>query len=126
MKDNEDLIICDLAETYNVIDYKKLPLSTVAILVYGLRDNSRLKMKIFKSKMETKDYLLAGIFDRLTLLVYANTKDAQKGRNKPKLLLDMISKEKDNINSFNSSEDFEKAKMRILKNIKEKECDDNE
>lgn len=126
MKDNEDLIICDLAETYNVIDYKKLPLSKVAILVYGLRDNSRLKMKIFKSKMETKDYLLAGIFDRLTLLVYANTKDAQKGRNKPKLLLDMISKEKDNINSFNSSEDFEKAKAKILKNIEEKECDDNE
>lgn len=100
-----------------------MPLSKVACLVYGLRDNSRLKMKIFKSKMETKDYLLAGIFDRLTLLVYANTKDAQKGRNKPKLLLDMIPKEKDKISSFNSGEDFEKAKERILKNIKEKRCD---
>ena len=98
----------------------------MAILVYGLPDNSRLKMKILNSKMEIKDYLLAGIFDRLTLLVYANTKDAQKGRNKPKMLLDTIEKSKDNVSSFNSSKDFEKEKERILKNIKEKECDNNE
>lgn len=98
----------------------------MAILVYGLRENSRLKMKILNSKMEIKDYLLAGIFDRLTLLVYANTKDAQKGRNKPKMLLDTIEKSKDNVSSFNSSKDFEKEKERILKNIKEKECDNNE
>lgn len=98
----------------------------MAILVYGLRDNSRLKMKILNSKMEIKDYLLAGIFDRLTLLVYANTKDAQKGRNKPKMLLDTIEKSKDNVSSFNSGEDFEKAKERILKNIKEKECEIDE
>ena len=98
----------------------------MAILVYGLRDNSRLKMKILNSKMEIKDYLLAGIFDRLTLLVYANTKDAQKGRNKPKMLLDTIEKSKDNVSSFNSGEDFEKAKADILKNIKEKECEIDE
>lgn len=98
----------------------------MAILVYGLRDNSRLKMKILNSKMETKDYLLAGILDRLTLLVYANTKDAQKGRNKPKMLLDTIEKSKDNVSSFNSGKDFEKAKANILKNIKEKESDNNE
>ena len=93
----------------------------MAILVYGLRENSRLKMKILNSKMETKNYL-----DRLTLLVYANTKDAQKGRNKPKMLLDTIEKSKDNVSSFTSGEDFEKAKAKILKNIKEKESDNNE
>lgn len=98
----------------------------MAILVYGLRDNSRLKMKVFKAKMETKDYLLAGIYDRLTLLVYANTKDAQKGRNKPKMLLDIIEKSKGNVSSFNSGKDFEKVKANILKNIKEKESDNNE
>ena len=98
----------------------------MAILVYGLRENSRLKMKILNSKMETKIYLLAGILDRLTLLVYANTKDAQKGRNKPKMLLDTIEKSKDNVSSFTSGEDFEKAKAKILKNIKEKESDNNE
>lgn len=98
----------------------------VACLVMGLRDNSRLKMKVFKTKMEMKDYLLAGIYDRLTLLVYANTKDAQKGRNKPKMLLDILDKEKEQVNSFTSGEDFEKAKAKILKNIEEKECDIDE
>ena len=98
----------------------------MAILVYGLRENSRLKMKILNSKMETKNYLLAGILDRLTLLVYANTKDAQKGRNKPKMLLDTIEKSKDNVSSFTSGEDFEKAKAKILKNITEKASDNNE
>ena len=98
----------------------------VACLVMGLRDNSRLKMKVFKAKLEIKNYLLAGIYDRLTLLVYAKTKDAQKGRNKPKMLLDILDKEKEQVNSFNSSEDFIKAKERILKNIEEKECDIDE
>lgn len=44
-------MICDLAEYYHIYDYKQLPVETLAILVYGLRDNSRIKMIIAESNI---------------------------------------------------------------------------
>ena len=43
---DEEALICDFAETYGIYDYRKLPLKTAAILASGLRDNSRIKIKM--------------------------------------------------------------------------------
>lgn len=89
----------------------------VAYLILGLREESRLQQKLQNSKTTLTNYLLAGILDRLSLLVWANTKDAQKGLNRPKMVVDSLFdsvKNRDNI-SFSSSEDFEKERERILK-----------
>ena len=111
---DEDSLICDLAETYGIYDYKRLPLKLVASLAVGLRDDSRIKMKLSGSKASTNIILLASIVDRLSLLIWMQTKDAEKGRNRPKSLLDMmIAKETDN-SSYDSGEDFIQARESLL------------
>jgi len=109
-------LICDLAETYGIYDYKKLPINLVASFVIGLREDSRFQLKLQNSTTSLNNYLLAGILDRLSLLVYSNTKHAQKGINKPKLLINTLIENTDiKTRSFYSGEDFEKEKEKILK-----------
>lgn len=117
---DEDSLICDLAETYNIYDYEQLPLTKVAVFAYGLREDSRIRKKLSKSKVDTTELLLSGILDRLSLLVYAQTKDAQKGVNKPVMLVDGFIKEESDIQGFSSSEEFEIRRKRILENIQER------
>lgn len=59
------MLICDLAETYQILNYRSLPARTVAALVAGLRDDSRLKMKAEDVKASRDTILLATIADRL-------------------------------------------------------------
>lgn len=109
---DEEALICDLAETYNILDYKKLALNELAILACGLRDDSRIKLKMSDNILSPSQFLLAGIQDRLSLLVYTKTKDAEKGKNYPKLILDEL---ENKIDSFSSGEDFMKERERIMK-----------
>ena len=111
---DREALICDLAETYRIYDFKSLPLNKVAIFAKGLREDSRIRMKMLQSKFNVKESLLAGILDRLTLILYSKTKDAEKGKNYPKLLLDEAEKKED-LQGFMSSEDFEKMKENIIK-----------
>lgn len=111
---DKEALICDLAETYNIYDFKSLPLTQIAIFAKGLRENSRIRMKMSQSKFNVEESLLAGILDRLTLILYSKTKDAEKGKNYPKLLLDEKEKKED-LQGFMSSEDFEKMRRKIIK-----------
>jgi hypothetical protein len=117
---DEDALICDLAETYHIYDYKKLPLTQVAIFAIGLKDDSRIKMKMSGQLVPTETLLLAGIADRLSVLLWRQTKDGQKGRNMPTMILDTLvarkNKESDVI-VFSSGEDYKKTRNEILKNI---------
>lgn len=110
---DKEALLCDLAETYNIYDFESLPLTKIAIFAKGLREDSRIKMKMSQSKFNVKESLLAGILDRLTLILYSKTKDAEKGKNYPKLLLDETEK-KEELKGFTSSEDFEKIRRRII------------
>ena len=56
--------------------------------------------------------LLSGILDRLSLLLWTKTKDAVKGHNKPKMLVDSFVQKQ--VTAFNSREEFEKERIRIL------------
>ncbi|MDO5015293.1 MAG: hypothetical protein Q4E28_05010 [Clostridia bacterium] len=69
MATDENALICDLAETYNILDYQKFPCSLIAILASGLKDDSRIKLKLQEQKVGIETLLLAGINDRLTLLM---------------------------------------------------------
>lgn len=113
---DKEAVICDLAETYNIYNYKDMPPLKVAIFCKGLRENSRIKLKIAGQKVCIETMLLASIVDRLGILIWSKTKDGQKGRNQPKSILESISKiakEKETI-VFNTSEEFEKVKRKIL------------
>lgn len=114
---DEDALICDLAETYQIYDYKQLPPTKAAVFSCGLREDSRIKMKLTDQVVSLETTLLAGINDRLSVLVWSKTKDGQSGRNKPTFILDSLSGkpqvEKNEI-IFNSSEDFEEARKALL------------
>ena len=105
-------MICDLAETYHVLNWRALPVPLVATLVFGLSQNSRVKMAIAKEEFTLEQLLLMKMTDQLSLLLWAQTKDGQKGRNKPALLLSK--KEQSKIESFPSIENYEKARKEFI------------
>lgn len=120
LKLDRNALICDMAETYNIYDLKALPVTTVALLACGLRENSRIMQKINGIEMPVNTILLAHIADRLGILIWQNTKDGQRGRNRPEsIAAQMIAGAKPKSNHmrgavFDSPEDFEKARKRIL------------
>ena len=109
-------LICDLAETYGVLNYKELPVETLAALSVGLRENSRIKMKMSGVKVQNEVLLLAAAVDRLTFLAWSKTKDAEKGKNRPKSIVDIIngSARESNIMAFDTAEEFEAAREEII------------
>ncbi len=114
IKVDENALICDLAETYHIYNYRQLPPSTVAVFSIGLRDDSRIKMKLGGAKVSPNILLLSGIVDRLNLLLWTKTKDAEKGRNKPKSILDELYKKESDVSAFVSGKEFEKERQRII------------
>jgi len=114
-------LICDLAETYQIYDYKQLPLKAIAVFSVGLRNNSRIKMRLSDQPVDLDTLLLAGISDKVSLWLWSQTKDGQKGMNRPVSLVDVITntkpKRKD-IVGFSSGEDFTKKRNELLENSK--------
>nr|DAU60837.1 MAG TPA: protein of unknown function (DUF5361) [Caudoviricetes sp.] len=120
IKLDEDALICDLAETYNIYDYKQLPLSKVAVFSYGLRDDSRIK-KLMSDQIVSLDTLLLSLMvDKLSLSLWLQTKDGQKGINQPKSIASQFihreeEKEEDReYLVFQSGEDFENYRKSLL------------
>lgn len=116
IKLDEDALICDLAETYHIYDYRQLPASKVAVFSLGLRDNSRIKKRLSNQSVDFDRLLLATISDKLSYLLWSKTKDGAKGRNKPKSILEMLTEHKKQNNqlAFHSGEEFEQMRARIL------------
>ena len=113
-KTDEDALICDFAETYQIYDYRQLPPTRAAVLAVGLRDSSRIKMMLSNTTVTPDIMLLAATVDRLSLLVWAQTKDAEKGRNRPKSILESLTPKESKTVSFASGEDFINARNQIL------------
>lgn len=114
--------MCDLAETYGIYDYKSLPLQMVAIFSCGLRDDSRIKLKMSNQDISLDTSLRAMMLDKLNLLVWMQTKDGGKGHNRPKSIYESLSgneekrKEKSkikDIQTFASAEEFDKVLAEI-------------
>lgn len=105
------MLICDLAETYHITDYKSLPPSVVAILVAGLRDNSRLFMKERGTKAPESTILLAAIVDRLDGIV-AGLNGSERDRTLLESYIGVPFEDKNNSNivAFDSPEDFMAAR----------------
>lgn len=122
IKTDEDALICDLVETYNIYDYRQLPANLVAVFCVGLRENSRIKMAMSGQKVPMETLLLASIADRLSVLAWQNTADGHKGRNVPKSFVNALTEEPKvrEEASFKTSEDFESVRARILKEMEVK------
>nr|DAK70357.1 MAG TPA: protein of unknown function (DUF5361) [Bacteriophage sp.] len=105
---DENALICDFAETYKIYDYRELKPEYASILAIGLRDNSRIKMKISGMKYPLDTLLIASANDRLSYLLWSKTKDGQKGRKKPKSVFDYLVNDhnKEEYITFNTVEEF--------------------
>lgn len=120
IRTDESALICDLAETYGIFNYKKYPVRTIGILSSGLGDDSRIKRKISGADTSISNMLLATIADRLGILVWMHTEDGRKNRNRPKSILDQFLKNEANageIEVFSSGYDFAKEWDRIKNEI---------
>ena len=119
IKTDEDALICDLAETYGIYDYRRIPAYQVAVFSAGLRDDSRIKLLMSEQKVSFDTLLLAGVLDRLSILTWFNTKDGQRGQNRPISVIDTLTGEVNERKEmiFDSGEDFEKMRQKILKKI---------
>lgn len=114
---DEDALVCDLAEVYRIYDYKSLPCSKVAIFSCGLRNESRIKMKLQGENYSSLEKLVALAVDHLALLVWSKTKDGEKGTNRPKSIFEQMASEntEPEVQQFESGEDFMKARARYIK-----------
>ena len=116
LAENEEALICDFAETYHITDIWALPAGTAAILAAGLRDDSRIKSRMMNISSDYTTFLLTSILDALRILIWTNTKDAEKGRNQPKPLAErlVIKPESENIASFDTIEEFNRMRAEII------------
>lgn len=103
-----------MAETYRVFNYmQELTPDIMAVLVLGLRDDSRVKKRMSDVNMSITDILLASCLDRLNWLVWSKTKDGSKGRNRPASVLEQMlhpeRAEEDTYLIFKTADDFKSA-----------------
>lgn len=107
---DEEALICDLAETYHIFYYKSLPCRIVATFACGLRENSRIKMKMSGMNATIEQTMLAAIVDSTRLNVWLQSADGIKGRNRPESIADIITgrTETKSITAYTSPEEFDR------------------
>lgn len=107
---DRDALVCDLAETYGILDYRALPVTLLATLAVGLREDSRIKMRLSGMKVKRTEMMLAAAVDRLSMLLWSKTEDGRNGTNRPKSVLDAImgkGNDAKDIQAYDSAEAFE-------------------
>lgn len=109
-------MVCDFAEYYHITNYRSIPAQTVYTLVLGLREGSRLISKVRDRNYTTDQILMAHAIDRLSILCWQGTKDAQHNRNRPQSLIEIMTEKKteSDVQSFDSPEDFERYRQGLL------------
>ena len=113
---DEDALICDLAETYHIFNYRGLPLSLVGVLSCGLKESSRIKLRLADRSVDYETILLSSIVDKLALILWRDSEDGQKNINRPESLVEKLLniKEENDLNAFNSIEEYEEARKKII------------
>lgn len=109
---DRNALLCDLAETYRIYDFKALPVSVLAVLSVGLRDNSRIKMKMNGVKLTKTEMFLASVIDRLSVLIWQNTENGRNGVNFPASILKKLTADDLDdgaVEVYDSADDFEQA-----------------
>lgn len=110
---DENALICDLAETYQIYDYRSLPVFTVAALSAGLRENSRIMTIMRGGTLLSQEHILAMIYDLLLIRftdgrakeylcdVFEGTKKAKK-------------EPQERTRSYDSPEEYEQARRKAI------------
>lgn len=112
---NEDALICDLAETYHIFDYRSMPPQLVATLAAGLGDDSRIKRLAGEQPASSEVMLLGGILDALHMLIY---KLSDGSTAPPVSIIDLMfgngNEPQKQCMSFESYDDFEAYRNKFI------------
>lgn len=103
---DEDALTCDFAEVYHVLDWRALPVKKAATLAMGLGPDSRIIRKLSGVPITMETLLLAAIADAVRVLVWQNTKNGQKGKNPPTLIMERLIETPREEIGFDTVEDF--------------------
>ncbi|MBQ1290012.1 MAG: hypothetical protein IIY28_01550 [Lachnospiraceae bacterium] len=119
MAEDEDALFCDLAETYHVFDWNDLPPEVLARLASGLRENSRIRMKMEGMTMPLETLILAAGADAVRLLTWFNSEDGRNNTNRPESIAAALMGERreGEAVAFASPDEFEAARRRILERV---------
>lgn len=114
---DRDALVCDLAETYGILDYKALSVPLLATLASGLRDNARIKMKMSGQQISVDTMLLAALVDHMAMSVWMRSENAKKGRDKPQSVLALLTGQEQEEKSvgFATPEEYERKRAEIIK-----------
>lgn len=108
---DREALICDLAETYGIFDYRALPARLLATLAVGLREDSRIKMRIEGQRVPRSELLLAAVLDKLSMIAWFLSEDGQNNVNRPTSMVEVLlgepSSQASAIESFDTAEQFE-------------------
>ncbi len=108
---DEQALICDLAEVYGIFNYKEYPVRLIGTLAWGLRDNSRIKLKICNQKVSNDTLLLAHIADRVGVL--STMYSEKKFPSFVDIFCQFEEDEEKTVTGYQTSEDFENAMNKI-------------
>ena len=112
---DKNALICDLAETYGIFDYKRVPGRLLGILVAGLGENTRIGKKVNGVRGTVTEVLLAQILDGVRFLCWAQTEDGRKGKHRPQSVASefFVSEDKEKPKAM-TIDDFEKIREKII------------
>lgn len=117
---NRDALVCDMAETYGVLDMAALPVPLLATLAAGLGEDSRSRRAMSGTPVAANTLLLAAIVDSLAG-IYAALTGAKPAKSMVQALTGG-SEPEGPLRTFDSGEDFFAAREQILKEA-EHGCD---
>lgn len=114
---HKNALICDLAETYRIYDWRRVPVKTLGIFAAGLRPDSRVVLEQVGEDFSTDTMILASIADTTRYILHAF--GAKKGDPLPPSLVEAL-RHKDEVQEeqrFRTGDDFDAARDAILRRI---------
>lgn len=116
---DKEALFCDLWQVYGIREPREIPMRKLAMLAAGLGRDSRIRRALSGEKYPLETMLLAHCLDALRTLIWFQTKDGQKNRNRPKRVADILLEREDEkpekeIETFASGADFEEARRKLV------------
>lgn len=113
---DEGALICDFAETYQIYNWRALPLRTAATLAAGLRDDARIRMKLRGDVAPPDTVLLGTLCDRLGDLMYWRGVYKERPSSMVEALggKEEVKERPKSMKTFSSPEEFMKARQRHM------------
>lgn len=90
LRADEGALICDLAESYGLFDYKTVPARLLGTLAAGLREDSRSKMLAYGQKVNKTEMLLAALMDGVNRIAWMLAAICPREGEPPKSVLDAL------------------------------------